>query len=322
MVVVHDSNTGGSSSGQALARILGPGTAGIFEIAVFHPVDTTAKRLMSHKGKVILPNVSFGERFNHVHNIVLRGYSNSSIQKQFFSLYPGLTFAVTYKIAQRIYKFGGQPFIRDLLYGSSFHANLRTRFSEKRSRVILDATAGVLVGVGEVMLLPMDIMKIKAQTNPEAIANRSMFKIIAQERGKLFAGASWTLMRNIPGSLALFGASSAVKEYVLHVGNRKPSLFEIFVSSSIGSICSIIASSPFDVVKTRVQNQPFDSTLTGSQVVKNIIYKEGLSAFARGLTPKLLTVGPKLICSFTAAQYFTSLYTDLFTETKKEVNKL
>jgi len=35
-----------------LARLLGSGSAGIAELAIFHPVDTIAKRLMSNQGKV------------------------------------------------------------------------------------------------------------------------------------------------------------------------------------------------------------------------------------------------------------------------------
>jgi hypothetical protein len=35
-----------------LARLLGAGSAGIAELAVFHPVDTISKRLMSNHGKV------------------------------------------------------------------------------------------------------------------------------------------------------------------------------------------------------------------------------------------------------------------------------
>jgi len=34
------------------ARVLGAGCAGISELMIFHPVDTTAKRLMSNVGKV------------------------------------------------------------------------------------------------------------------------------------------------------------------------------------------------------------------------------------------------------------------------------
>lgn len=39
-----------------VARLLGAGSAGIAELMVFHPVDTTAKRLMSNQGKVRLCN--------------------------------------------------------------------------------------------------------------------------------------------------------------------------------------------------------------------------------------------------------------------------
>lgn len=295
-----------------MARILGPGTAGIMEIAVFHPVDTTAKRLMSYRGTVVLPHATAAQRFNHVHGIILRDSANATPFRQFLSLYPGIGFAVTYKIAQRIYKFGGQPFVKDLLRDSKYHNFLRSKTDEKKSRIVLDATAGAMVGIGEVMLLPMDVLKIKAQTNPEALAHRTVIDIIKHENWKLFAGASWTLMRNIPGSLALFGSSSAVKELVLNVGDRTPTLYEIFVSSTVGSFCSLVASSPFDVVKTRIQNQPFSSNVTGTQIVRQILKHEGVTAFARGLTPKLLTVGPKLICSFTAAQYFTHMYANLF----------
>lgn len=37
-----------------LLVLISAGTAGIAELMIFHPVDTTAKRLMSHHGKVRL----------------------------------------------------------------------------------------------------------------------------------------------------------------------------------------------------------------------------------------------------------------------------
>jgi hypothetical protein len=35
-----------------------------------------------------------------------------------------------------------------------------------------------------------------------------------------------------------------------------------------------------------------------------MVMKEGLSSFFKGLTPKLLVVGPKLVFSFTIAQQY------------------
>lgn len=40
------------SKDSAVARIVGSGISGIAELAVFHPVDTVSKRLMSNEAKV------------------------------------------------------------------------------------------------------------------------------------------------------------------------------------------------------------------------------------------------------------------------------
>ena len=41
------SGGGGSSGGKGAARVIGSAVAGFTELALFHPVDTVAKRLMS-----------------------------------------------------------------------------------------------------------------------------------------------------------------------------------------------------------------------------------------------------------------------------------
>ena len=38
------------------------------------------------------------------------------------------------------------------------------------------------MGIGEVALLPLDVLKIKAQTNPDAIASRGLFSILKEEK--------------------------------------------------------------------------------------------------------------------------------------------
>lgn len=60
-----------------------------------------------------------------------------------------------------------------------------------------------LVGIGEIVLLPLDVLKIKRQTNPEAFRGRGLFKIISDEGMGLYRGAGWTAARNAPGSFAV-----------------------------------------------------------------------------------------------------------------------
>lgn len=60
-----------------------------------------------------------------------------------------------------------------------------------------------LIGIGEIVLLPLDVLKIKRQTNPEAFRGRGLFKIVADEGMGLYRGAGWTAARNAPGSFAV-----------------------------------------------------------------------------------------------------------------------
>lgn len=99
---------------------------------------------------------------------------------KYASLFPGIGFGAAYKVLQRIYKFGGQPFVRDFLQ-THYSTNFKNTFGENNYKTIIYATAGSIMGVGEIMLLPLDVLKIKAQTNPQAFGNRGVMKIIADE---------------------------------------------------------------------------------------------------------------------------------------------
>ena len=122
------------------------------------------------------------------------------------SLFPGLSYAAVYKVSQRVYKFGGQPFVNESLSSSTF----TSLFGEKSGKAIKNATAGSLIGIGEIVLLPFDVLKIKRQTNPEAFRGRGLFKIIGDEGlSGLYRGAGWTAARNAPGSFAVICLSSS-----------------------------------------------------------------------------------------------------------------
>ena len=70
-----------------------------------------------------------------------------------------------------------------------------------------------LIGAGEVVLLPLDVLKIKRQTNPEAFRGRGMGRIIADEGFGLYRGWQWTMARNFPGSFAVSNPSNAMRNH-------------------------------------------------------------------------------------------------------------
>lgn len=77
-----------------------------------------------------------------------------------------------------------------------------TLMLSKSSRVGLTWCISI-IGIGEIILLPLDVLKIKRQTNPEAFRGRGVFKIVADEGMGLYRGAGWTAARNAPGSFAV-----------------------------------------------------------------------------------------------------------------------
>lgn len=281
----------GKSKESATARLLGSGTSGIAELLVFHPVDTVAKRLMSNKDKSLSMSA-----------VVFKDKASASVGTRFLSLFPGLGYAAGYKVLQRVYKFGGQPYFNDYL--TTHHKKqFEGLFGERLGKSIMSATAGSLTGIGEIVLLPLDVLKIKRQTNPESFRSRGFLRILADENVNLYRGWGWTAARNAPGSFALFGGSAFTKEYIFGLKNYSDATWgQNFVASIGGSVASITVAAPLDVVKTRIQNANFESKVGGVTIIKDMIKNEGLTAFFKGLTPKVLVVGPKLVFSFTLAQ--------------------
>ncbi|KAF8504228.1 mitochondrial carrier domain-containing protein [Gautieria morchelliformis] len=289
----------GKSKESGTARVLGSGASGVAELLVFHPVDTIAKRLMSNKNRVTFSSLS---------PIIFREYSSAGLGRKLLSLFPGLGYAAGYKVSQRIYKFGGQPWFNDLLV-SRYKTQFTNAFGERRGRMLMQATAGSLTGIGEVVLLPLDALKIKRQVNPEAFRGRGVLRIFMEEGTTLYRGWGWTMARNAPGSFALFGASAVTKEYVLGITDYSQATWaQNFIASVAGAVASITVAAPLDTVKTRIQNANFENKVRGVTVIKDMVKNEGMTALFKGLTPKILVVGPKLVFSYTLAQSLIPLF--------------
>lgn len=275
----------------AIARFGGAGTAGACELLIFHPVDTVAKRLMNSQEKLTGSNWQ---------KVIFQDKATASIGTKYGSLFPGIGYGAIYKVTQRVYKFGGQPYVKEFLSSKFGGKDTATK------SFLLNGLAGSMMGAGEVVLLPFDVLKIKMQTNPE-YRKMSMAQCFKQEGMQLYAGWGWTMARNVPGSFALFGGNALAKSAMGITDDVKPTFLQTSLSSLVGSITSILVACPLDVVKTRIQSGKFGQQ-SGFTHISNIAKEEGLGAFFKGSVPKTLTVGPKLVFSFTIAQYLTALW--------------
>ena len=276
------------------ARILGSATAAVAELGIFHPVDTISKRLMSNHTRVT--------SLSQLNSVIFKSAADKPLTTRLLTLFPGLGYAAGYKVLQRVYKYGGQPVANDLLTANFAHTYDQL-FGPRTGKAMLSATAGSMIGIGEIVLLPLDVLKIKRQTDPEAFRGRGFIRIIRDEGFGLYRGWGWTAARNAPGSFSLFGGSAFAKEYVLGLEDySKATWGQNFVASIFGASASLIVSAPLDVIKTRIQNRNFDNPESGFKILKNMAKNEGITSFFKGLMPKLLTTGPKLVFSFALAQ--------------------
>lgn len=237
-----------SSSGVSNARLLGSAVAGVSELMIFHPVDTVAKRLMSTETNIVVMSSASSTALNLNHAIFKESYNKGPFSK-FGSLFPGVGFGAVYKILQRVYKFGGQPVVKDKLNHLYGH-EIEQRFGRENGRTLLSATAGSMIGIGEVLLLPLDALKVKAQTAPEQLKGRGVIDIFTKEGFGLYRGAGWTIARNAPGSFALFGGNTAAKTY-MGVGDdgARATWTQDAIASCAGAIASISVAQPLDVIK-------------------------------------------------------------------------
>lgn len=284
-----------------LAKVAGSGAASISELTLFHPFDTAVKRWQ--KESVRLTQVTHS---NQIRRVIFQSAYRESPIKKISSLYSGLSSGAVYKITQRVYKFAGQPIVMDYLKQSALAGVYRKHFGE-HADPLLRATAGSIIGAGEVALLPLDALKIKCQTSKERMSFSAMAKLVKQEKFNLYNGASWTFARNVPGSFFLFGGDAVMKQYVFGLKNHRDATpTQTFVASAVGTFFSISFTNPLDVIKTRIQAR--QGTVHGMSIFKQTVSQEGLPAFFRGTTLKLLTAGPKVTVSLALAQLFTNWF--------------
>jgi hypothetical protein len=75
---------------------------------------------------------------------------------------------------------------------------------------------------------------------------------------------------------------------------------------------SLLPLSFQDVIKTRIQRRDFNDKTSGTRILADLVKNEGFGAFFKGLTPKLIVIGPKLVFSFTIAQQLMSFFEKRF----------
>ncbi|KAJ3032332.1 hypothetical protein HK097_005294 [Rhizophlyctis rosea] len=265
---------------------------------------------------------------NSLRHVLFSQSTGKGFLSSYLSLFKGIQYALVYKLGQRTYQFAGQPYV--VRYLQSHHTPyFHHTFGPTRSNTAIQATAGLLIGIGEIMFLPLDALKVKSQTytsttlpTPPPTSTRpakppSPWLLLFNPKTlrDLYKGGTWTATRNSLGCFALFGTSSLVKDSFLSpprnspTSQQKPTPFHHHLLASLaGAAAAIAIASPLDVIKVRIQAYPVGQPVSGWTILKELLAKEGMRAFLKGLTPKLVATGPKMAFSYAVAQWMVGVF--------------
>lgn len=277
---------------------------GLIEAGVFHGLDASIKRLQKYKGVVYHPEDSYKIKYAKVCDVVFQGLPKD---KSFFykaaSLYvnTGIRYAFLYKGLQRGLKLGLQPTLQDHLktnYDNALH-QVFGAYATMMTHII----SGAILGVSEIVILPLDAQKIKYQTNALKYQGVSLWQVMKTEN--MFKAWKLTGMRNALGSGFWFLLLYVMKQNVFGLeSNQKMTWTQNLIASGVSTVGMITVSTPLDVVRTRIVAEK--DAVGAFTMAGEMLRTEGPRAFAKGLGPKLLGQGPK--AGF--AMFFTNYLTD------------
>ncbi|KAK5917846.1 hypothetical protein CgunFtcFv8_002657 [Champsocephalus gunnari] len=189
--------------------------------------------------------------------------------------------------------------------------------TEGRVSAVKTTLAGAVAGVvGAVMGSPVYLVKTHLQSqSTSSIAvghqhkHQGMIHALAgiyRQHGilGLWRGSSAAIPRVSVGSAAQLSTFSSAKELVLDLQVfPKDSWFVALTAGMISSVVVVIAMTPFDVVSTRLYNQPVDHLGKGqlykgfTDCFSRTLKKEGLMGLYKGLGASYFRIGPHTILS-------------------------
>lgn len=258
------------------------GIAGVSEIAAMYPLDVVKTRFQLQVGK------GGADAYTSIWDCLTKIVKNEG----FGRLYRGVVPPVLVEAPKRATKFAAFEKYRE------FYTKL---FKVEKLDQKLTVLTGVSAGVTEAfVVVPFDLVKIRMQDRESAALYKSTSDCVAKilkSEGPLafFNGLEATMFRHGTWTGCYFGSINYIKELLPKPKNSSETLGINFLAGAAGGTLGTMANTPFDVVKTRIQNHRGEGipkyrwTLPSTVTV---FREEGFAALYKGFTPKVLRLGP------------------------------
>jgi len=259
--------------------------AGISEILTMYPLDVVKTRVqLQDKSAVGV------DRYNGMVDCFRKIIKNEGFSR----LYRGITAPILMEAPKRATKFAAND-----EWGKIY----RNAFGVDKMNQSLSILTGATAGATEsFVVVPFELVKIRLQDKASAGKYNGMVdvvrKIVAAEGPlAMYNGLESTMWRHVTWNAGYFGVIHQVKAMMPKAENKQAQMVNDLVAGSIGGTVGTMLNTPFDVVKSRIQNTPrvpgvtpkYNWTLPSVAIVAK---EEGLGALYKGFIPKVLRLGP------------------------------
>lgn len=247
------------------------GSAALFAVNFTHPIETVKTR-MQVSGESVVGTVS-------------GIFKNEGVT----ALWKGLPFAWGRELSYTSIKLGAYAPVRDAIGAG-----------DKDSPFILKFVAGAITGgSGSIVGNPFDVLKTLAQTNkgspvPLSTLVGNMYK----DQGAMgfYRGLETNIMRACVLNATKMGVYDISKGYVSEsTGWNRKDPRTAFCSSFIAGFFMTITVSPFDMIRTKLMNQPTDKKIYNGfmDAFTKTVKSDGPLALWRGFIPIWMRFAPQ-----------------------------
>ncbi|SCW03394.1 LAFE_0G09450g1_1 [Lachancea fermentati] len=256
--------------------------AGISEILVMYPLDVVKTRMQ------LQVSGGAGPQYHGVVDCIKQIVAKEGASR----LYKGISSPVLMEAPKRATKFA---------CNDEFQKIYKREFGNGKLTQSLSILSGASAGCCEAfVVVPFELVKIRLQDASSSYKGPIdvVRKIIAKEGVlAMYNGLESTLWRHGVWNSGYFGLIFQVRNLLPKAQSKTEQTRNDLIAGTIGGTFGSLLSTPFDVVKSRVQNT---AVVPGAVRKYNwscpallTIYKEeGFKALYKGFVPKVLRLGP------------------------------
>ncbi|KAG0021533.1 hypothetical protein BGZ80_002213 [Entomortierella chlamydospora] len=283
------------------SQFLAGAIAGVVEVSCMYPLDVVKTRFQLQVTT---------SRSSAIRGAAVRSAKIAVDAAPYTSIFDCLRRVVQQEGVLNLYRGALPPILAEAPRRAiKFEANEQWGFIVKKILSVDQLTAiqagyvGSMAGATEAFLVtPFDLVKVRLQDKNGLETYRGTFdcirKIGAQEGILTFYhGFESTVWRHATWSGAYFMTTHLFRSAFPQRSStsKNESMLRNFIAGTIGGIFGTLVNTPFDVVKSRIQNQRNSGVTKYGFALPSIarIYREeGFRALYKGLAPKIVRLGP------------------------------